>query len=66
MVGPPSSEDQRAAMNRLKIAIVALVGVSAGLVTFQGGGSLVQVTVAVAVGLVVGVALLVYLTRIAT
>ncbi|WP_158056160.1 hypothetical protein [Halorussus halophilus] len=66
MVGPPSSEDQQAARTRLKIAIVVLVGVSAGLITFQGGGSLVQIGVAVAAGLVLGAALLAYLTHIAT
>lgn len=66
MVGPPSNEDQRTAMNRLKLAIVLLVGVSAGLITFQGGGSLVQVAIAVVVGLGIGAVLLVYLTRIAT
>ncbi|WP_128476157.1 hypothetical protein [Halorussus pelagicus] len=65
MVRPPSSEDKRESMNRLKIAIVVLVGASAGLITFSGGGSLVQVVVAVGAGLVVGVVLLAYLVRIA-
>ncbi|UPV74735.1 hypothetical protein M0R89_01370 [Halorussus limi] len=64
MVGPASQEDKREAMNRLKVAIVLLVGVSAGLVAFSSGGSLLHVAVAVGAGLVLGVALLAYLIRI--
>jgi hypothetical protein len=64
MVGPASEEEKAASMTRLKVAIVALVGASAGLVTLSGGGSAVQVAIAVAAGLVVGAALLAYLVRI--
>ena len=64
MVRPPSPEEKRGAMNRLKAAIVALVGVSAGLITLSGGGSPVQVGVAVVAGLAVGAVLLAYLVRI--
>lgn len=52
-------------MNRLKAVIVALVGASAGLVALSGGGSPVQIAVAVVAGLLVGAALLAYLVRIA-
>ncbi|WP_435175219.1 hypothetical protein [Halorussus sp. AFM4] len=65
MVGPPSREEKREAMNRLKAAIVVLVGASAGLITLSGGGSLLQVGVAIVAGLVVGAVLLAYLVRIA-
>ena len=65
MVGPASEEEKNEAMTRLKASIVVLVGASAGLITLSGGGSVVQVGVAVAAGLVVGVALLAYLVRIA-
>lgn len=65
MVGPTSAEENEEAMTRLKASIVVLVGASAGLITLSGGGSAVQVAVAVAAGLVVGAALLAYLVRIA-
>lgn len=65
MVGPPSEEENEEAMTRLKVAIVALVGASAGLITLSGGGTLAQVAVAVGAGLAVGAALLAYLVRIA-
>ncbi|NHN59510.1 MULTISPECIES: hypothetical protein [Halorussus] len=65
MVGPPSREEKRDAMNRLKAGIVLLVGASAGLITLSGGGSLLQIGLAVVAGLVVGAVLLAYLVRIA-
>ncbi len=52
-------------MNRLKAAVVALVGASAGLVTLSGGGSPAQIAAAVVAGLAVGAVLLAYLVRIA-
>lgn len=64
MVGPASEEEKAESMMRLKAAVVALVGASAGLITLSGGGSAVEVAVAVAAGLVVGAALLAYLVRI--
>ena len=64
MVGPPTDEQKQESMTRLKVGIVALVGASAGLVTLSGGGSAIQVGLAVGGGLVVGAALLAYLVRI--
>ncbi|WP_132059439.1 hypothetical protein [Halorussus amylolyticus] len=65
MVGPPTSEENRGARNLLWGSIVALVGVSAGLVTLSTGGTLVEIGVAIVVGLAIGAALLAYLIRIA-
>jgi hypothetical protein len=64
MVGPPTQEDKREAMNVLKTSVVLLIGASAGLITLSGGGSLLQVAVAAGAGLVIGVAVLSYLIRI--
>ncbi|WP_137285141.1 hypothetical protein [Halorussus salinisoli] len=64
MVGPATDEEKRDAMNVLKASIVVLVGASAGLITLSGGGSLVQVAVAVVAGSVVGAVLLAYLVYI--
>jgi hypothetical protein len=64
MVGPASDEAKQRSLTRLKVAIVALVGASAGLITLSGGGSVVQIALAVAAGLAVGAALLAYLVRI--
>ncbi|WP_276301826.1 hypothetical protein [Halorussus lipolyticus] len=64
MVGPPSTEEKRDSMNRLKISIVVIVGLSAGLITVSGGGSLVQVALAIVAGSLVGAALLGYLVHI--
>ena len=61
MVGPMSDEDKAAAMNRLKVGVVLLVGASAGLITLSGGGSLLEVAVGVVAGLVVGAVLMAYL-----
>lgn len=65
MVGPPSDDEKREAMARLKIALVVLVGASAGLITLSGGGSVLEIGVAVVAGLAVGAALIAYLVRIA-
>ncbi|WP_134669855.1 hypothetical protein [Halorussus marinus] len=65
MVGPSRNEDpNRAGRTKLKAGIVLLVGVSAGLVTLSGGGSIVEIATAIAGGLAVGAALLAYLVRI--
>ena len=64
MVRPPSDDEKRAAMLRLRLAVIALVGVSAGLITVSGGGSLLEVGLAVIVGLAVGTALFAYLVYI--
>ncbi|MFC4552807.1 MULTISPECIES: hypothetical protein [Halorussus] len=59
-----SDEDKTAAMNRLKAAVVLLVGASAALITLSGGGSLLEVAGAAVAGLVVGAILLAYLSWI--
>ena len=64
MVGPASEEEKRDAMKRLRFGVVALVGVSAGLITVQGGGSPFEVAVAVVAGLAVGAVLFAYLVYI--
>lgn len=66
MVGPSlSTEEQREASLRLKAAIVALVGASAGLMALQARASLVQTALFVVGGLVLGWFLVAYLVRIA-
>ncbi|WP_135824317.1 hypothetical protein [Halorussus ruber] len=64
MVGPPSAEEKRDSMNRLKVGIVVIVGLSAGLITMSGGGSMMEVAIAVVAGSLVGAALLGYLVYI--
>ncbi|WP_231182708.1 hypothetical protein [Haladaptatus sp. DYF46] len=64
MVGPISQEERSAAMTRLKIAIVLLVGASGGLIALHGGGGPAALVAATAGGLVVGALLTWYLTRI--
>ena len=65
MVGPPSDDDpNRSGRRQLKVSIVVLVGVSAGLIVVSSGGSLLEVGAAVVAGLAVGAALLAYLVRI--
>ncbi|WP_254837606.1 hypothetical protein [Natronomonas marina] len=61
MTGPISDEDRERTMTRLKVGVVLLVGLSAGLITSQGDASLVVVLGAVAAGLLVGAALVWYL-----
>jgi uncharacterized membrane protein YccC len=61
MVGPISNEDRERTMRRIKIGSVLLVGASAGLITLQGDASLEVVAGAVAIGLLVGMALVWYL-----
>lgn len=66
MVGPSlSTEEKQVASLRLKAAIVGLVGASAGLMALQVRASLVQTTLFVAGGLILGVLLVAYLVRIA-
>lgn len=64
MVGPPSQAERAISGRRLKTAIVALVGGSAGLIAIQGGASLAVVLVAVVGGLALGWLLVWYLVRI--
>jgi ammonia channel protein AmtB len=65
MVGPSlSEEDRAAATQRLKLGFVALVGCSGGLVALTAGATAPQALAAVAVGLIVGGALIVYLGRV--
>ena len=64
MVGPPTPEQRAIESRRLKAAIVALVGGSAGLIAVQAGASLVGIVGATLIGLALGVLLLWYLVRI--
>ncbi len=64
MVGPMTREDRSAAMSRLKIVIVLLVGASGGLIALQSGADMVGVLAAVVSGLLLGVLLTWYLTWI--
>jgi hypothetical protein len=54
MVGPISDEERSAFALRVKLGITGLIGLSAGLVTLQGGSSLPVIAGAVLGGLVVG------------
>ncbi|MFH5799235.1 hypothetical protein [Haladaptatus sp. CMAA 1911] len=64
MVGPISQEERSAAMTRLKIGVVLLVGASGGLIALHGGGGPVVLVAAVVGGLIVGTLLTWYLTWI--
>lgn len=64
MVGPVSREERSAAMTRLKIGIVLLVGASGGLIALHGGASPPVLVAAIVGGLVVGALLTWYLTWI--
>lgn len=57
MVGPISESERTAFATRVKAVIVLVVGVSAGLMAFQGGAPLPLLVGAVLAGLVVGVVL---------
>ncbi|WP_247009293.1 hypothetical protein [Halorientalis litorea] len=61
MVGPISNEERDEFMTRLRIGFVALVAVSAGLITLQGDPPLMVVGAAVVGGVVVGVILMWFL-----
>jgi hypothetical protein len=64
MVGPMSEEERTAGMRRLKAGVVALVGVSGGLVAVYGDAGPLGIAVAVAAGLVVGALLTWYIVWI--
>lgn len=64
MVGPTSKEEHSSAMLRLKIAIVLLVGASGGLIAFHGGATPVVLVGAIVGGIILGVLLTWYLSRI--
>lgn len=57
MVGPPSDDDQRSLVYRLKIFFVILVGASAGLITRIGNATLLESGLVTLAGLAVGVVL---------
>lgn len=57
MVGPPSDDDQRSLVYRLKVFFVVLVGVSAGLITRVGNATLLESGLVTLAGLAVGVVL---------
>lgn len=63
MVGPLSDDDRRAGHRRLQAAFVALVGVSAGLISLQAGPTALQVLGSVLCGIVLGIVLVAYLYR---
>lgn len=66
MVGPSlSEEEQERSRLRLKAGFVLLVGGSAGMIAVQGDASLPIALGVVAAGLLLGVALVVYLSSIA-
>ncbi|MGM0592045.1 MAG: hypothetical protein ACQETI_10545 [Halobacteriota archaeon] len=65
MVGPSLDEDERRLANtRLKAGFVVLVGGSAGLIAIQGGATLVDVAVVTLAGLVIGLLLMLFLSRV--
>ncbi len=64
MVGPISPEERTSAMVRLKIATVLLVGVSGGLIALHSGAMPLVLVGATIGGLLLGVLLTWYLTRI--
>lgn len=57
MVGPISESERSEFARKLKAVLVAVVGLSAGLVALGNGASLVGVAVAAAAGFVVGLVL---------
>jgi hypothetical protein len=62
MVGSSlSSHDMQYFRSLVRVGFVALVGLSAALTAFQGGASLVEVTVIALLGACAGVGLLRYL-----
>ncbi|MFB6079401.1 MAG: hypothetical protein ABEJ81_00115 [Haloferacaceae archaeon] len=66
MVGPSLSDEERdAASLRLKAGFVLLVAASGGLVALQAGGSLAELGVAVGAALLLGIALVLFLQRLA-
>lgn len=61
MVGPISDEERRTNLRILTAGFVGLVSISSGLMAFWGGASIGEITIVVVVGLLVGVALAVFL-----
>lgn len=61
MVDPISSAERSRTLRRVKIGTVLLVGLSAGLIAVQSGGSVEVIAGAVFGGTVVGAALVWYL-----
>ena len=61
MVGPLSNEDRRSGHRRLQAGFVALVGVSAGLISLQAKPTAFQFVGAVLGGIVLGAVLVAYL-----
>ncbi|MFB6281899.1 MAG: hypothetical protein ABEH40_07770 [Haloferacaceae archaeon] len=66
MVGPSTTPEERAeASLRLKVGFVLLLGASGALVALQAGGSAVHLGVAAGGGLLLGLALVAFLQRLA-
>lgn len=63
MVGPLSDDQRRSGTRRLQAAFVALVGVSAGLISLQADPTALQFIGALLGGTVLGIVLVAYLYR---
>ena len=61
MVGPLSDDDRRAGNRRLQAAFVALVGISAGLISLQVEPTALQFLGSVVGGIALGIVLVIYL-----
>jgi len=61
MVGPISDDERRSGHRRLRTVFVALVGVSAGLISLQADPTALQFLGAVLGGVVLGIVLVTYL-----
>ncbi|MDR9381432.1 MAG: hypothetical protein RI560_07150 [Natronomonas sp.] len=61
MVDPITDDDRRQTLRWARVGVVLLVGLSAGMISIQGGAPLELVSVTVLVGLIVGGALVWYL-----
>lgn len=64
MVGPTTSEERRVGRRQVAAAFVVLVAASAGLIALRAGSSPAELAAAVAVGALVGGALVWYVIRL--
>ena len=65
MVGPMSDAEREAGNRKIKAGFLLLVAVSPPLIALQWGATPMQLAVALAVGVVLGLALVWYLSRLA-
>lgn len=61
MVGPTPEEEHRQGVRRVAAGFAAVVGVSAGATAYFSGATAVEAAALAAVGLLVGVALVLFL-----